>query len=102
MAGIRHTSTVFAVLPWRAVETPDIDPATRPPAEHYRDLALTVRALIPLMRDAQVKISSLSLALQYESLADGIAAVSDSLRTVTPQGIDNDSASPGASQAPTG
>jgi hypothetical protein len=81
---------------------PNIDPATRPPAEHYRGLALTVRALIPLMRDAQVKDQLIFLALQYESLADGIAAVSDSLRTVTCQGIDNDSASPGASQAPTG
>jgi hypothetical protein len=81
---------------------PDIDPATRSPGEHYRELGLTVRALIPLMRDPQVKEQLTFLALQYESLADGIAAVSDSLRTVSSQGIDNDSACPGASQAPTG
>jgi hypothetical protein len=54
------------------------------------------------MRDPQVKEQLTFLALQYESLADGIAAVSDSLRTVSSQGIDKDSACPGASQAPTG
>ena len=74
----------------------DINPAARPPAQHYRELAATVRALIPLMRDAEVKGQLTFLALQYESLADGIAAVSDSLRTVTAQDFDSDSLSPGA------
>ena len=58
----------------------DTDPATPPSAKHYREMALSVRNLIPLMEHVEVRVQLSALALQYERLAEGVEAVSASLR----------------------
>jgi hypothetical protein len=60
----------------------DVDAETPSPV-HYRALANSVRNLIPLMEHAEVRERLSRLALQYERLAEGIEAVSESLRIST-------------------
>lgn len=58
----------------------DTDRPTPSPAKHYREMALSVRNLIPLMEHTEVRDQLATLALQYEKLAEGLEAVSDSLQ----------------------
>ena len=54
--------------------------ATPTPAKRYREMALSVRNLIPHMEHAEVRDQLSALALQYERLAEGLETVSDSLQ----------------------
>jgi len=58
----------------------DTDRATPAPAKHYREVALSVRNLIPLMEQTEVRDQLATLALQYEKLAEGLETLSDSLQ----------------------
>lgn len=51
----------------------------------YREMALAVRALIPSMQYADARDQLSLLALQYERLAQGLEAVSESLRAPAAQ-----------------
>jgi hypothetical protein len=64
----------------------DTDPATPSPANQYREMALSVRNLIPLMEHPEVRAQLSMLALQYEKLAEGLEAVSDSLKNSRAEG----------------
>ncbi len=50
-------------------------------AERYREIANSVRALIPSMRNPEVRDQLDVLALEYEQLARCLEALSQSLRT---------------------
>ncbi len=50
-------------------------------AERYREIANSVRALIPSMRNPEVRDQLDVLALEYEKLAHCLEALSQSLRT---------------------
>jgi hypothetical protein len=55
-------------------------------AERYREIASAVRALIPLMQQPDVREQLRLLALEYGRLAQGIEAVSESLRNSNNRG----------------
>jgi hypothetical protein len=61
----------------------DTDSITPAQADRYREIANSIRALIPLMQYAAVKEQLVSLALQYEKLAQCIETVSESLHMPT-------------------
>jgi len=50
-------------------------------AERYREIANSVRALIPSMRNPEVRDQLDVLALEYEKLAHCLEALSESLPT---------------------
>lgn len=59
----------------------DTDSGVPPsPAKRYREMALSVRDLIPHMEYAEVRDQLSALALQYERLAEGLETISDSLQ----------------------
>lgn len=60
----------------------DSDPTSPPTAKRYREMAQSVRNLIPHMEHAEVRDQLGALALQYERLAEGVETVSDSLRVL--------------------
>jgi hypothetical protein len=55
------------------------DPAALGQADHYREMASSIRALIPSLQYSAARCQLSVLALQYEQLAEYIEAVSDSL-----------------------
>jgi hypothetical protein len=50
-------------------------------AERYREIANSVRALIPSMQNSDVRDQLDVLALEYDQLARCVEALSESLRT---------------------
>jgi hypothetical protein len=61
----------------------DTDPGNPGQAHRYREIASSVRALIPLMQQPEVRKQLRLLALEYERLAQGIEAIAEWLRTPT-------------------
>lgn len=61
----------------------DTNPGTPGQAHRYREIAGSVRALIPQMQQPEVREQLRLLALEYERLAQGIEAMSEWLRTPT-------------------
>ena len=61
----------------------DTDPGTPGQAHRYREIASSVRALIPQMQQPEVRQQLRLLALEYERLAQGIEAMSEWLRIQT-------------------
>jgi hypothetical protein len=61
----------------------DTNPGTPGQAHRYREIASSVRALIPQMQQPEVRQQLRLLALEYERLAQGIEAMSEWLRTPT-------------------
>ena len=53
-------------------------------AGHYRELANSIRALVPLMQYTAVKDQLATLALEYDKLAECVESVSDPLQDVAP------------------
>jgi hypothetical protein len=52
-------------------------------ADHYRETANSIRALIPLMQYAAVRDQLSVLAVEYDKLAECIETVSETLQTPT-------------------
>lgn len=60
----------------------DTDSVAPAKAERYREIANSVRALIPSMHDSGVRDQLDVLALEYDQLARCLEALSESLRTL--------------------
>ena len=61
----------------------DTNPGPPGQAHRYREIAGSVRALIPQMQQPEVREQLRLLALEYERLAQGIEAMSEWVRTPT-------------------
>jgi hypothetical protein len=61
----------------------DMDAPPQQTADRYREMAGSIRALIPSVQYSTVKDQLAVLALQYERLAQCVEAVSDALQTPT-------------------
>jgi hypothetical protein len=60
--------------------------STATQAATYREIASSIRALIPAMRFPEVRAQLFLPALEYEKLAACIEAVSETLQTATASG----------------
>ena len=68
----------------------DTDADTQRHAERYREMASSVRDLIPVIGSPEVREALRLIALEYDRLAGGIEAVCKSLGTTANSGLKPD------------